>query len=347
MEPILERRSVRLTLLIVIALAFLVFVYLLRDIFAPLVTGFLLAYMLDPLADFLERRRFSRAAAVATIYLVAALLAATVFFFGSFYVASGVYSAVNKIRGDRLFEHVDLTKIQDPKPNRHFEDRDGDGRYDEGYLVQAERWFRKHLSEDPLWEIRFAATQEWFNDKFRGYENPMEHEQELKDRTKEQLNVAWAWLWSRPEGDVGRAPTSQEQGQGGSAMFTLLSWFLLCPLYVFFFLLQIDAIIATSREYMPGRARPTIERLFGEIDETLSAFFRGRLMICLLKGSLTAVGLFIFGVPFWLPLGLAAGFLALIPYVGVYLALIPALFLCWFEHHSWMLMAGTLGAFGF
>ena len=75
MEAFLARRDVRLSMLVAIVGASLFIIYGLRDIFAPLVTGFLIAYVLDPLADALEERaRFSRFAAVATIYLVVSLV---------------------------------------------------------------------------------------------------------------------------------------------------------------------------------------------------------------------------------------------------------------------------------
>ncbi len=59
MQSLLKRRDVRLTLLIALVFASLAVVYGLRDIFAPLFARFLIAYMLDPLADALQRRRFS------------------------------------------------------------------------------------------------------------------------------------------------------------------------------------------------------------------------------------------------------------------------------------------------
>lgn len=51
--------------------AFLAFVYLLSDILLPFVAGMILAYLLDPVADFLERRSFPRWLAAGLITLLA------------------------------------------------------------------------------------------------------------------------------------------------------------------------------------------------------------------------------------------------------------------------------------
>lgn len=54
--------------------AFFGFLYLLSDILLPFVTGMILAYLLDPVADFLERHRFPRWVASGLITLVAATI---------------------------------------------------------------------------------------------------------------------------------------------------------------------------------------------------------------------------------------------------------------------------------
>lgn len=131
-----------------------------------------------------------------------------------------------------------------------------------------------------------------------------------------------------------------------SLTFFLFSYLLLCPLYVFFFLLQIDQIVATVRRYLPAAQKDRIVRISSQIDRILSAFFRGRLIVCLVKGIVTAIGLFLLDVPFWLPLGFSAGFLSLIPYIGVYVSLVPAVLLSWFEHESYGQVIGILAWYG-
>lgn len=52
-----------------------------------------------------------------------------------------------------------------------------------------------------------------------------------------------------------------------------------------------------------------------------------------------------FGVPFWFPIGMAAGFLSLIPYIGIWLAVVPALGLSWVDHGSLPRLGGIAAVF--
>jgi predicted PurR-regulated permease PerM len=61
------------------------------------------------------------------------------------------------------------------------------------------------------------------------------------------------------------------------------------------------------------------------IDDVLSAYIRGQLLLCLFVGGLATLSLFIIGVPFALVLGLIAGLLEALPYIGPILGAIPAL----------------------
>jgi predicted PurR-regulated permease PerM len=120
---------------------------------------------------------------------------------------------------------------------------------------------------------------------------------------------------------------------------------LLVPVYVFFFLLEIDPMLARARRWIPTASRSRVEKLAREMHQILSAFFRGRLLVCIVKGALTGIGLQLTGVPYGFLVGFAAGFLSLIPYLGVWLAAIPALGMCWFENHELVLLLATAGVF--
>ena len=136
----------------------------------------------------------------------------------------------------------------------------------------------------------------------------------------------WNWV----------APLAQEHGVtaartalnyvGGvfASLASLLSLLVLIPAFTFFFLWRFNDGVRALRELLPAPYRDTIVRVVGMVDAAVADFFRGRLIVCLIVGVLTALGWTIVGVPYSVPLGLLAGALNLVPFLSL-LALPPAL----------------------
>ncbi|MBI4613286.1 MAG: AI-2E family transporter [Planctomycetes bacterium] len=78
-------------------------------------------------------------------------------------------------------------------------------------------------------------------------------------------------------------------------------------------------------DLVPPRVRPQFEELMGSLDRGLSGVVRGQLVICLVNGCLTGIGLKWLGVPFWHVLTLLATVLMLIPIFGTILSSVPAI----------------------
>ena len=87
-------------------------------------------------------------------------------------------------------------------------------------------------------------------------------------------------------------------------------------------------------ENLPGRYRERIVDILQSIDVAVSAFFRGRLIIMVMKGIITAVALIILGVPFALVIGVVTGIGSLIPIAGFLLGFIPAIAITFFDTGS-------------
>lgn len=109
-----------------------------------------------------------------------------------------------------------------------------------------------------------------------------------------------------------------------------LSAGILVPMYAFFFLLHFEQIIATVRDHLPWAYRDTIVRVVTTADRAMADFFRGRLIVCLIVGVLTAIGWLIVGVPYSVPLGLLCGILNLVPFLSI-LGLPPAAMVTYFH----------------
>jgi predicted PurR-regulated permease PerM len=112
------------------------------------------------------------------------------------------------------------------------------------------------------------------------------------------------------------AQASRGLGAFLSSIGNFFGYVLLVPVYTFFLLLSLSDLRERLRELLPGRYRTRILDIGAKIDRSLAAFFRGRLAIAILKGLATWLGLWIVGVPFAFFIGLVAGALSIIPFLG-------------------------------
>jgi predicted PurR-regulated permease PerM len=79
---------------------------------------------------------------------------------------------------------------------------------------------------------------------------------------------------------------------------------------------------------VPPPQRPIAQRIFGDMAATLRAWVVGQLLAMSVLAFLTAVGLWILDVPFWLAFGIFTGLVAIVPFFGTIVStLLPALFM--------------------
>ena len=103
---------------------------------------------------------------------------------------------------------------------------------------------------------------------------------------------------------------------GGQAFVALLSLVVVTPVVAFYLLVDWDQMVDTVDSWVPLRHRATVRSLAGEINLAISGFIRGQALVCLLLGTWYAVGLWLTGLNFGFLIGMIAGFLSFIPYVG-------------------------------
>ncbi|MHC4937556.1 MAG: AI-2E family transporter [Planctomycetota bacterium] len=102
-------------------------------------------------------------------------------------------------------------------------------------------------------------------------------------------------------------------------------------------IMMITAFVIIDREKIvefihglpPPRYREKTERLLDYLDHGLAGVIRGQLMICLVNGVLTWLGLWMLGVKYATLLGLIAGIFSLIPIFGTILSTIPIVLIAW------------------
>ena len=97
---------------------------------------------------------------------------------------------------------------------------------------------------------------------------------------------------------------------------SFIGFLALLPVYTYFLLFELERIHELVRQHVPKRERERVTRIGRRVGEVIASFFRGRLLICLLKGLVLAFGLTILQVPYGFLLGVLSGFLSLVPFVG-------------------------------
>src|SRR3546814_8354042 len=116
----------------------------------------------------------------------------------------------------------------------------------------------------------------------------------------------------------------------------LIALLVITPVVAFYLLRDWDSMIARADDSLPRRHQETIRQLGREVDETLAGLLRGQGTVCLTLAVFYAVGLTLAGLDFGLTVGLIAGFLSFIPYLGSLLGLLLSVGLPLAQFDSWI-----------
>lgn len=236
------------------ALLFGLFLWLFSGILLPFVAGMALAYLLDPVADRLERMGMSRTLAVTLILILFVMISVLA-------VLVMVPILGNQLAGfaARLPDYMDrLQELVNTTAGSH--------------IVSA-------LNISP---------------------------EDVKGSLGGIVNQGATW--------VGTILTSVLNG--GAALMSVVSLLVVTPVVAFYMLLDWDRMVAQVDGYLPRDHKQTIRGLAREMDDGVSNFVRGQVSVCILLGLFYAVGLTIAGLNFGLLIGLFAGLITFIPYIG-------------------------------
>jgi predicted PurR-regulated permease PerM len=112
---------------------------------------------------------------------------------------------------------------------------------------------------------------------------------------------------------------------GGAAVFSFLSLMIITPVVAFYILIDWHRMISEIDGWLPLDYRDSLRKIAREIDHALAGFFRGQSIVCLFLGVWYGVGLTLIGLDFGFLIGVLAGLLSFVPYVGSLTALVLSL----------------------
>jgi len=98
-----------------------------------------------------------------------------------------------------------------------------------------------------------------------------------------------------------------------------------------YLLKDFDLAMSKGEELLPASKKEKISGIISKIDGNLKAFFRGQMAVCAILSIIYGIGLTVIGIPMSFLLALVGGFGNMIPYVGIGLGLIPAIILAFIQ----------------
>jgi predicted PurR-regulated permease PerM len=260
----IDKRALRTQIFfwLLAAALFVAFLMVFSSILLPFIAGMALAYFLDPVADWFERRGLSRLMATILILII---------FLALFAIALiGIIPVL-------VTQAADL------------------GARIPGYISQLQAM----LSSDT------TILPTWISDQLA------------------QVKDSFSALLKEGAGFVGTI--FQQIWNSGMALLDIAALFVVTPVVAFYLLLDWDRMVEKVDSWIPRDNVETIRDLARQVDAAIAGFVRGQGSVCLILGLFYAVGLSVVGLNFGLLIGLFAGLISFIPYVGSTVGLVLAL----------------------
>jgi predicted PurR-regulated permease PerM len=240
---------------IIALFAVVLLLYVLRDILLPFVAGFALAYLLDPLADRLQRLGIGRFGATIVILVLFVLV-----FILSLVLLVPLVAHQLAAFIERLPSYVERLQALMIEQGGPLIERLGGP----DSLADIQRSVGDLVGQGVTWIGNFIRS-----------------------------------LWS-----------------GGQAILSVFALLVVTPVVAFYLLIDWDRMVATVDGWLPLRHRETIRKIALDINDAIGGFVRGQALVCLILGTFYALGLSFIGLNFGALIGMAAGLLSFIPYVG-------------------------------
>ncbi|MBO6719348.1 MAG: AI-2E family transporter [Rhizobiaceae bacterium] len=230
------------------------FLYIFSSILLPFLAGIILAYFLDPVADWLERVGLSRLAATIVILIAFVLAFVVAMMIVIPVLASQLADFIGRLPDYFSRLQTLLTEL-DPG------------------------WLEQNIGVDP------ASLRESLSS--------------LLSQGASFLTTLFQSIWN-----------------SGRALIDIAGLFIVTPVVAFYMLLDWDRMVAKVDSWVPRDHVTTVRQLATDINRSTAGFVRGQGTVSLIMGISYAVALTALGLNFGLLIGLIAGVIGFIPYVG-------------------------------
>jgi len=133
--------------------------------------------------------------------------------------------------------------------------------------------------------------------------------------------------------------------RGGLAIIDIISLLVITPVVAFYLLRDWDRMVSTIDGLLPRAHLEEIRGIARDVDRTLASFLRGQLTVCLVLGTYYAVALGLVGLDAGVIVGMGAGLLSFIPYVGTITGFVVSMAIALVQFDQWTMWALVAGLF--
>jgi len=283
---------------------------MLSPVLWPLAVAGVVAYLLDPVIDFFERKGMARPRAIVCVFAIAFIIVAAV----SASVIPPIVSQTREFAGR-------LPAIQD-KAEKFVED----------WINNPPKWYQKttgatKAKEEPVPEVTTnsasgvietnapAAAPAPTPSLFEGWGEKII--QSASGSIKRIVPTAWSLV---------------------ATWFGILTGLALIPIYAFYLLLEKRGIQSKWTNYLPVKDSTFKDELvfiLQSINDYMIAFFRGQVLVAICDGILYGIGFLLIGLPYAILLGAAAMVLTIVPFIGAVIIFVLAMLIALVQFGDW------------
>lgn len=263
--------------------------YLGRMFFITLISGVLLAFILEPLVMFFRRFRIPRG--------VGSFLACTLLLVSLYLIGLGVWSQAIGLMDDMPAYSHRINELVDTAALRI-----------EGWEKSATEIFVPKRLREPQAQPAPAPAQGSAARKRRSADPPLPAPvQEVRIRQDPTNGVQWVY-------------------ENLQAFYDVLLMASFVPFLLYFMLSWRDHMRRAWLNLFEGEQRDIAARAWSGIAESARAYVVGNFLLGLLLSAISCGFFYIVKLPYWPLVGPLSGFLSLVPYIGLPLSLIPPFF---------------------
>ncbi len=329
------RRRLRLLLIFLVLIFGLVWIF--RAVLMPFLVAIFFAYLIDPLVERMAVRkiggkfRLGRAGSIVIIYLVLISAATVGFLFAIPAVGRQVIEVREDLPGALVWAERNLATAQEKWNTLIGNDPEPEGDEKKVAVVEGRARF-VYKEGDELTGVLLAEDggDYWVlhnGDRMTIVGDRLDHYTPLD-------GGASAGFRSLAEQGAGLLQHNINSVLGFAVGFAklLLGIFtriVLIMMITAFIIIDRERIVAFLHSLPPPHYKQRFDTLTDYLDRGLAGVIRGQLMICLVNGLLTWVGLWLFDVRYAALLGLIAGIFSLIPVFGTVASSIPIVLIAW------------------